>query len=152
MQVFPKSVLIQSLDPGSGQLVLQFVNDYAGKDIVAYDQPCGRPICDDQLNFVVKDTTLDTKWSERFASEFGPGQPRLSDVLWLHQALLCDGRREVISSVKLTKIPHGSQLVQTQTDTNKAFYDIKSVRVRWGSSGNSCMHVFVNTTHIKRLE
>ena len=46
LQVFPDGIIIQSLDEETQNLVLQFINNAAARDIVNYESPLNKPIDD----------------------------------------------------------------------------------------------------------
>ena len=71
LQIFPEGFLIQELDKDSEQLIVQFVNDTAAKEIVNYENPCGKPIDDSKLNYTVKKINTSQDETQHYPNDEG---------------------------------------------------------------------------------
>ena len=53
LKVFPEGIIIQSLDKTSKELIVQFANEIAEKDVISYDDIRGSPIDNFKLNYEI---------------------------------------------------------------------------------------------------
>ena len=102
LQVFPEGIIIQSLDEKSQQVVLQFVNNTANREIVNYDYSWEKPIEDSKLDYMV--AMVDNIWQNNI-SEYQDFQfYRLSEYLHSQIDEVCHSQSEVTNSIELKNI------------------------------------------------
>ena len=148
LEVFPEAIIIQSIDRDSDKLVMQFANDTANKDIIKYEESLGKPIQDESLSYVLKTSDKFTRTCQSFqASE--KDCYTLSEVLQSHAYIAQINKFETTSSVEFCS---KDQVGDNEDTIDQRFYDIKTVCVKWNDNENSFVHVFINTTTIKRFE
>jgi len=146
LKIFPEAVLIQGLDEKSNELTIKFINQAAKSSLISYLSPYGKPIDDAKLKFSLKDEIYGNFCNQRQGQGTQSCELTLSEVLSFHQSLLSDAQEEVVSSIELTP------LLQDKEDEHPRHFNLKTIKVNWESSGASFMHVFINTTHIKKYE
>ena len=79
--IFPEAILIQTVDNNSGRFVVQLVNDTAAKEIIKYNDPCGKPIDDSKLEYDFKLLNNHKNASISFEGEQQDEATLLSDLL-----------------------------------------------------------------------
>ena len=148
LQVFPEGFLIQSLEEKSANLLLQFVNNTAIKNIIRYDDPLGKPILDEKLNYKINLIDNTSKITTNIDDEEKINIQSLSELLRSHVESIEKYGAEATSSIQLRE---SSQNTDSESLICK-HYNLKSVKVKWGTNKNSFIHVFVNTTAFKQFE
>ena len=99
LQVFPEGIIIQSLDEKSQQVVLQFVNNTANREIVNYDYLQDKPIEDNKLDYII--STISNICQNNF-NEFQDLQfYRLSEYLQSQIDEVCHSQSEITNSIEL---------------------------------------------------
>ena len=99
LQVFPEGIIIQSLDEKSQQVVLQFVNNTANREIINYDYSREKPIEDNKLDYMV--AAIDNIWQSSIHEHQDIQFYRLSDYLQSQIDEVCRTQSEVTNSVEL---------------------------------------------------
>ena len=146
LEVFPEGIVIQSLDKRSQELVVQFANDAAAKDVINYDGVQGWPIDSSKLNYEIK-----------YESDSGnlslvqKDNPSLSTVCL--SKFLAQQVEVVQNNDKEVSVPVEFISKDSDKDSTKSkFYIVKTLKVKWIHSKDSFIHVFVNATTIKKFE
>ena len=147
LEVFPEGIIIQSFDKVSNKLILQFSNEAASKEILNYENLLGKPIDEDKLNIVLK-TSDNIKWTNWIWQKEDLESYSLPEFLQFHTYSAQVIESEVWSSVEVC-----SKEYNEETDSLKSqFYNVKTLWTRWKNNDNSFIHVFVNTTAVKKFE
>ena len=141
LKIFPEGIIIESIDEESKKSLVQFVNDAAVNDIINYENPIGKPIIDERLDYFLKEVS-DYKESECFIDQ-GHVETRmtLSELLQKHLNRVKYGENIISSNIEINQM--------SSTNPQNKFFNVKSMKVKWGSFKNSFIHMFVNTTYIK---
>lgn len=84
LKAFPEGMIIQSLDSDTQNLIVQFVNDGAKKDLIKYEEPLGKTVVDDRLDFIVKETKLLIGERQHDNLNANEHSPQLSELLKHH--------------------------------------------------------------------
>ena len=148
LQIFPESILIQSLDQVSGKLIVQFVNDTAAKEIIEYGDPCGEQIKDSQLKYSFKFAQDCNNFIQSLEEENKLIQS-LSSLLELHVEKVQFSEKEAISTIKLWHAKWDDDMEEWSMCRH---YNVKTVQLKLGVNKFSFIHVFINTTTIKQFE
>ena len=146
IEAFPEWIIIQSIDPDSNKLILQFANETATKDIISYDNPWGKSIDNEKLNFIIK-TTDNVRWTNCLCKSSELESYTLSDFLILHTYSWQINKKEVWSAVEA----YNKEWYEDDSSKNK-FYNVKTLWTKWENNSNSFIHVFINTTTVKHFE
>ena len=102
LQVFPEGIIIQSLDEKSQQVVLQFVNNTANREIVNYDYSWEKPIEDSKLDYMV--AMVDNVWQNNISEYQDIQFYKLSEYLHSQIDEVCRTQSEVTNSIELKNI------------------------------------------------
>ena len=148
LEVFPEGIIIQSLDKDSQWLTVQFTNNTAAKEIINYEDHCAKPIDDEQLSFVVKSDNSLIESNILSQNENQQKECNLSELLQLQIENTISNQTEVVNSVELLN----KQKINSDEDSDSKFYSIKTLCVKWENNKNSYIHVFNNTTTLKKFE
>ena len=157
LEVFPEAIIIQSFDKDTSKLVLQFTNQAAKKEVIDYPDSSGKPIDEQHLNYVIK-TYDDVK--DKTHSEFNDDQSEsysLTELLHIHAYSVQTNGAEsilntVLSSVEFCSKNYTSQSEIEEENSKRRFFNVKTLCVKWDNNENSFIHVFINTTAVKRFE
>ena len=101
LQVFPEGIIIQSLDEKSQQVVLQFVNNTANREIINYDYSWEKPIEDSKLDYMV--AMVDNIWQNNISEYQDIQFYKLSEYLQSQIDEVCRTQSEVTCSIELKK-------------------------------------------------
>ena len=146
LEVFPEGIVIQSLDKHSQELVVQFANEAAAKEVINYDGVQGCPIDSSKLDYEIKDES-DTGNLSLMQKD----NPSLSTICL--SKFLAQQVEVVQNNDKEVSVP--VEFISKDSDndsTNSKFYIVKTLKVKWIQSRDSFIHVFVNATTIKKFE
>ena len=126
LKIFPESIIIQSIDEKSDSPIIQFVNDSAIKDIIDYDDPVGKPIINERLQYILAEVKhiKDSESSNQHGQETNTYS--LSELLQYHIDLI-----EIKDKVVLTSIELHSKAKPSNFDI--LHFNVKSMKVKWGS-------------------
>ena len=102
LQVFPEGIIIQSLDEKSQQVVLQFVNNTANREIINYDYSWEKPIEDSKLDYMI--AMVDNVWQNNINEYQDIQFYKLSEYLQSQIDEVCRTHTEVTSSIELKDI------------------------------------------------
>ena len=138
LQFFPEAVLIQTKS-NSDVFETKFINEAAEAEILNFGGTQNRKI-EDIINIPIKEMKLT---SDEDVYSTNDQSIWLGEVFKNHQDLLSKGVSPV-TSIKITNEGSPSQEAQ--------FYDVKTIKVKWETWNNSLMHVFLNTTQVKKYE
>mmetsp|Transcript_31519 Transcript_31519/g.27907 ORF Transcript_31519/g.27907 Transcript_31519/m.27907 type:complete len:360 (+) Transcript_31519:733-1812(+) len=158
LEVFPQGVIIESLNPESQKVIMEFINKVAKQEILRNDVSSNKlPNLDEKVQIRNIKVGLKQGKEEMKTSDFG-----LRELLDYHSEYIDHYSQNIESEIELIPKLCQSQIsnnggVDCKSSENEVsepgtFFRIKTVKVSWGSSDNSVMHVFMNTTHIKNLE
>ena len=126
LKIFPESIIIQSIDEKSDSPIIQFVNDLAIKDIIDYEDPVGKPIINERLQYILAEVKH-IKDSESFNQHGHEANTySLSELLQYHIDLI-----EIKDKVALTSIELHSKAKPSNFDI--LHFNVKSMKVKWGS-------------------
>ena len=138
LKSFPEAVIIHKIDTISGLPTLKFANDVAKSDILNNFDP---EECEfSEENLTTKVVVID----EEYADIAQMNTLTVSEFL-VKEVNRIDEENEVISNIMIKK---DDILIM---DEDKWFI-VKTMRIRWEQSNESYMHVFINTSYIKKLE
>ena len=146
LEVFPEGIIIQSLDKESKELIVQFANETASNEVLNYKEPIGKQINDEKLNYEIK-LEDDAKYSCLVPDEnISLSALKLSKFLKQHIELIKNKDGDILSSVEFCEDKLGEDVLKLQ------FYNIRTLKVKWKSNNDSFIHVFINTTAVKKFE
>jgi len=152
LKVLPESVLIQSFDADAQDFIVSFLNNSASTVLVKYEQPIGKPLFDEKLDFIVQDVKLD-KQIEHFQSQGNElRQMMLSSLLDKHQQALSDHCDQVMSIVETRTLDPSTDSNTDGENKDTRFYELKSQHINYYPFERSFMHVFVDVTDTKKYE
>ena len=147
-QVFPEGIIIQSYDEKIKEYVVNFVNDTATQILINYKDPWDKPILDDKIDYLIKwissNNNSNKNIKKKKSSIF-----LLSDMLKEHITSINENNSEIKNSIEIKF--KDNNLNNSQILEHKCF-NLKTVQVKLNNSSWSYIHVFVNTTTVKRLE
>ena len=145
LEVFPESVLIQSLDENTRTFILKFINNSAQNNFINYESPLNKPVDDDMLKVNIKNVQINTisedVWSQGNLNQ----NVTLSSLLDYHQSLLNEEQSEIVSTIEISN-------GQSGWPNENTYFNLKTVKVHWEDYNTSFMHVFINMTHTKKYE
>ena len=145
--IFPEAILIQTIDEDSSELTVQLVNDTAAKEIIRYNNPWGKPIDDERLEFDFKLVSNYNNENSSFEGENQENITLLSDLLEAHVNKTQINGTETMSSIELW-----TSKSNEEWENSYMYFNVKTVQLKWGANKYSYIHVFVNTTAIKQIE
>ena len=145
--IFPEAILIQTVDKNTGKLVVQLVNDTAAKEIIKYQSPCGQPIDDNRLEFNFKIINNNKSINKNIDQDQQDLTTTLSNLLENHVEKIQGNRTETMSSIELW-----TDKCEEESENTRVYYNVKTVKLKWGTNKYSYIHVFVNTTAVKQIE
>ena len=144
LEVFPEGIVIQSLDKRSQELVVQFANEAAAKNVISYQGIQYNPIDDSKLNYDIKVE------KEASRSNLEPEDDISFSTVSLSQLL--DQQIEAVQH-KDIEVSVPVEFKDKNNDSAKSkFYIVKTLKVKWIHNKDSFIHVFVNATTIKKFE
>ena len=138
LKSFPEAVIIQDRNRISGTSIVKFANDVAKSEILTYTDPEECELDESKLD---SEVTLikECQESDEVVASFSVS------LLLIQEANRADIEdNEVINNVMIKQ--HGV----IKADDAQCF-TVKTMKVNWEHSNNAYMHVFINTTHIKKL-
>ena len=149
LQVFPEGVIIRSLDETSKQTILKFANNIAKKDLDADAHADGQ-----QTDVKIKLVDSNNASQDTEAHNL----MRLERFLGRQEQCIID--EDADWAEQMIKVKHSIDHLQNEFVRNiesdeyrdEAYFNVKSIRVSWDNNKESFMHVFVNTTEVKKLE
>ena len=149
LQAFPEGVIIRSLDKRSMQTILKFANNIANKDLITKEKSEGKS---QEINIKVFDhqnINLDSDPYHLISlDEFLDSQERkceLENPLYVDQMILVKKSIESIWE-------EFARNQNVQEVKEEILFNVKSIKVNWEGKEDSFMHVFINTTQVKKLE
>ena len=144
LQVFPEGVIIRSLDETSKQTIMKFVNNIANKDLIIDNYTESNVI-------VVKSENLNQE--DDFHNYLSIKEFLSNQEIKLQSNASC-GVDQMIWIKKSIEHLHKEFVRNVHNDEKKEeiFFNVKSVKVTWKNNEDSFMHVFINTTQVKKLE
>lgn len=150
LKAFPESVIIHSIDEVTKQTLIKFANDDALENLLKLQDPIDRPPSESYKPLRVRkyvnigsDTNmLSTENVEEFNS--------ISDLLEYHEGSL-NLFEENVSNIEILE-ENSSPISGFSTQDMNTVYTLKSLKVKWQNEADSVLHVFINTSHIKKLE
>ena len=149
LQVFPEGVIIRSLDETSKQTVLRFANNIAKKDL-APEVGQGEQLVD--LKIKVVDSHNLSLDNDSHRSIY------LNDLLSKQEKIIgFEGEDWIEQMIKVRKTVDQIQdnfrrNFESEDEKEDMYFNVKSIKVSWDNNIESFMHVFVNTTEVKKLE
>ena len=145
LEVFPQGIIIQSIDKVTQHLIVKYVNKTSAKEILSYSDPSDKPINDSLLKYKLKDN--DTFEKNLLSNNIAkPKNLKLSELLRFHSETVEAGE---ISTKNCIEIRHHES---KQIEQKIKFYDVKTLPVKWENNGNSFIHIFNDTTTLKKFE
>ena len=149
LQVFPEGVIIRSLDERSMQTILKFSNNIANKDLIEEDLVGGKTK-GIKINILDhKNLNLDNDPHDLISlKEFLSSQEKkweLENLLYIEQMIWVEKSIESIWE-------EFARNQNVQEVKEEILFSVKSIKVNWENNKESFMHVFINTTQVKKLE
>ena len=141
LKSFPEIVIIQEIDSKNKNPIIKFANDVAKSELITYPDPEEWDISNENLHLKV--TTLD----ENMESWEDENNDSLTNILINEANKLINEETEVITQIRV----NNENLICENVDDSKYFM-LKTLKVNWENSKDAFMHVFINTTHFKKLE
>ena len=148
LQVFPEGVIIRSLDETTKQTILKFANRIANKVLIGewnQEQDCLKNKRD------WWSTNKSRNWERKlcnFRSFFLNKQEVIIDR-WMSENI------EQMIKIKGSIVNLQNEFVRNsdiEKDQEEAYFSVKSIKVNWDNNEESYLHVFINTTQVKKLE
>lgn len=138
LKSFPEAVIIQDLNQNTNSSVVKFANDVAKSNILTYPDPEECELDDSKLHSDIISINDEH-------NHFNQADSFSISVLLVTEANRADTEQdEVIINVMLKQ--HNA----VNADDAQCF-TVKTMKVNWEHSANAYMHVFINTTHVKKL-
>ena len=150
LQVFPEGVVIRSLDSNTKQTITTFANDVA-KNILNFDV---------QKKLILDTFDVHTVWSneESFNQDLLE-QFNLSDFLNQQETKLENNKISIKSIEQLVELRNNlCDVEDNEEKTDESivkspyYFNIKTIKVIWENNQESYLHVFIDTSQIKKLE
>ena len=149
LQVFPEGVIIRSLDETSKQTILKFANNIAKNEFAAVPKTEWE---NSGVNIKLIDIQNVSQDSETYRS--------ISLDKFLSEQEINVVEEDVEWAEQMIKVKHPSDRLQralvrdNESDEYKdeSYFNVKTIRASWECNKESFMHVFINTTEVKRLE
>ena len=142
LQVFPEGVMIRSFDQKTKEIILKFANDIARKLI--WDNQ------EDYQNNDIKITLIDSNMDTSESVE-----STMKNFLENQENMLLNGvNREQVILEQLVEVKSRINDAEANPDISdfKLWYTVKSIVVNWENNKSSIMHVFIDTSEVRRLE
>ena len=148
LQVFPEWVIIRSLDERTQQTIVKFANNLASRFLIGDSS---------QENNFLQITEINPQISQESVSE-RECFINLDEFLIKQELFIKDDMLNWAEQI--IKIKQTMDQIQDQFRRNEDFdrlkedsyFNVKSTKVNWSNDKDSYMHVFVNTTQVKKLE
>ena len=149
LQVFPEGVIIRSLDEKSKQTILKFANNIASKVLV--EEECK----DDNKNSIkIKEVELQNNHLESESTQTISLEEFLSQQENKIEIENAENIEQIIKTKQSIDILHEELESEIDNDEKdeEVYFNVKSIKVSWDGNNESFMHVFTNTTQVKKLE
>ena len=146
LKIFPEGVIIRSIDPISQKIITQYANDNSLKFIMKENEKLN---ISEHIEVKVQNER-NNHYEYFHLDDFINLQESKSERSdsWINQMIEIKDNLE--SSEENKDLDPNNHNDNNQNNFN-LFYSIKTIKVNW-KNRDSFMHVFVNTTQIKRLE
>ena len=143
LQVFPEGVMIRSFDQKTKETILKFANDIARKLI--WDNQEDYHGAD--MKITLLDPTLET--SEAIDSTMKTFLNNQENTL-----MNTDDKKKQTTLEQLIEIKPKLADIDIRSDVSESSvcYTVKSIMVNWENNKSSILHVFIDTSEIRRLE
>ena len=146
LQIFPEGVIIRSLDDKSMQTIMKFANNIANKELIRENN--------EERDHI--DTRLKIVNSDQFRNKENMSI-MLNDFLSQQEFKIQNDESACLE--QMIKIRERINQLEEDYKNNRDnrsyidnFYNVKTIKVCWNNNENSFMHVFINTTQVKKLE
>ena len=139
LEVFPEGVLIRSWDPNTKKIILKFANDIAKKFIISNDEEW--------------DTNITIVNPHGDFSE--PIDIKISEFLKKQENDIFDSQnndKNILEQLIEIKSQLDDSDLNWESNEDSTWFTVKSIAVNWENNKSSVMHVFVNTSKIRKLE
>ena len=151
LEVFPEGVLIRSLDSLTKQTVLKFANETIKRKLFGQNSDClnwsefeVQPIesldYEKKFDFNKSMSFIDFINHQEFALEDIENPTNISEQLI--------ELRKRVQNIEESKDSESSQ----KSSTSQLCYSVKTIKVNWEDNLHSYLHVFIDTSQIKKLE
>ena len=107
----------------------------------------GKSLRINKLNYVLQVSENINENSPSYSLDIKHENYLLSEFLYLQTQKACNCDSEVSSSIELL-----DKNKDNEDNLNSIFYNVKTLLAKWEDNDNSFIHVFVNTTAIKKYE
>ena len=147
LEVFPDGIIIQSYDAKTQKFVVKFANNSAAKEIINSEDSYGKPVDDNKLSFDVK---YDTTHHENASFENQNKLPQdwsFSELLQSQIQAIIANKIEASNWVEFVE-----RMKARDEDFSRKFFNVKTQLVKWENNPNSYIHIFNNTSTLKKFE
>ena len=140
LKCFPEVVIIQEANDKTAHPVIKFANDAAKLELLTYPDPEESSISDNKIS--LKITNLD----DNLESNEEDKDDSLTSILSKEIEKAWNTEGEIIKQLKVIKVRN------IEWEEESKYFMLKTLKVNWENSKDAFMHVFINTTHFKKLE
>lgn len=152
LEMFPESVIIQSLDSETKKFITRFANNasYSSKlisDEIKQADGLGQYF---QINNAVNMTILDDKMSQEDTKE--AEIISFSALLQSQAKKLDNGHCENNTISQMLEAYIDNKFEDTQEAYKTRHFTLKSIKVSWDKNKNSYLHLLVDTSNVTRLQ
>ena len=144
LKVFPEGVMIRSVDEISRRTILKFANNIANRDLVNYEN---------------KDINIKVFDNESFSEERKMQHSISLDMFLNRQESNLESSQNdwvdqlILIKKKICQLQEGFvKIANIEEKKEELFFNVKTIKVSRDKNNQSFMHVFINTTQVKKLE
>lgn len=143
LQMFPEGVIIQNYDLKTNKYLVKYAN-WAAKSQIFKNIDEEREIgIDDNFMSKVKILNEENAYKMDIQSFLRMQSDKIKD--------LEDNHKSISEMVALYE-PSFNTNHQDDGELDLKYYNVKTMKVAWEKDTNSCMHIFIDTTYVKKLE
>ena len=127
------------------EVILEFVNDTAKSDFFENCIDSDEMVSSRAHDFVLDNQNQEQE--EQTTMEVPTITNRLEDIMKKNESILINGSTEAQTHMEVVETNY-----EASTVSDSKFFTLKTIRVNWEESKKAFLHVFVNSTYVKRLE
>ena len=150
LQTFPEGVIIRTPDQVSNSVIIKFTNDFIKHNFSNTNSEQPSDISSTQVNIVHEKDNSSSLESE--------DSLMLDEFLWSQETMFINSQLEDQQSVEnIIEVRRQTDNVNVQPNDNEQdsqcqVFNVKTIQVLWANNPSSFMHVFINTTQVRKVE
>ena len=150
LQMFPEGVLIRSFDDTTKKIITVYANDVA-KNILFNGDIKEQSIKDYEVTKIDMNIQFE-EWNEEKWISMNDFL-NTKEIIWDDTNNMNKINEELIEIRKKLKYKEDVwEIDEIREESQKLYYSVKTIKVNWEDNQHSYLHVFIDTTQIKKLE